>query len=100
MLLMDYPLRARYREGLDREVLLVPGEPAKLKWHLGWTSIILNQGHRLRVTISSTGAPLYEPNNQTGGPQTIDWLKDAVKATHTVLHEKQHASRVLLPVRP
>ena len=50
------------------------------------------------VTPTSTGAPLYEPNNQTGGPQTMDWLKDAVKATHTVLHEKEHPSRMLLPV--
>jgi putative CocE/NonD family hydrolase len=98
MLLMDYPLRARYREGFDRETFLVPGEPAKLKWHLGWTSLILNKGHRLRVTLTSTGAPLYEPNNQTGGPQTMDWLKAALPATHTILHEKEHASRVLLPV--
>lgn len=98
MLLMDYPLRARYREGFDHEALLVPGQPARLRWHIGWTSIILNQGHRLRVTIASTGAPLYEANPQTGGPQTMDWLKETVKATHTVLHEKEHASRVLLPV--
>jgi predicted acyl esterase len=98
MVLMDYPLRARYREGFDRQVLLKLGEPAKLKWHIGWTSIILNQGHRLRVTVASTGAPLYEPNNQTGGPQTIDWMKETKPGTHTILHEKAHASRVLLPI--
>lgn len=98
IVLMDYPMRARYREGFDREVLLKPGEPAKLQWHIGWTSIILNTGHRLRVTISSTGAPLYEPNNQTGGPQTVDWMKETKPGTHMILHEKEHASRVLLPV--
>jgi predicted acyl esterase len=98
MVLMDYPLRARYREGFDREVLLKPGEPAKLQWHIGWTSIILNHGHRLRITVSSTGAPLYEPNNQTGGPQTVDWMKETKPGTHTILHEKEHASRVLLPI--
>ncbi|MFN0076596.1 MAG: CocE/NonD family hydrolase [Prosthecobacter sp.] len=98
IVLMDYPLRARYREGFDHQALLKPGEPAKLKWHIGWTSIILNQGHRLRVTVASTGAPLYEPNNQTGGPQTVDWMKETKPGTHTILHEKAHASRVLLPV--
>ncbi|MGN6547987.1 MAG: CocE/NonD family hydrolase, partial [Aureliella sp.] len=98
MLLMDYPQRARYRDGFDREKLLEPGKPAKIAWHIGWTSIILNKGHRLRVTISSTGAPLYEPNNQTVGPQTVDWLKETQPATHTILHDRQHASRVLLPV--
>lgn len=98
MLLMDYPMRARYREGFERQRLLTPGEPALLRWHIGWTSIILNRGHRLRVTISSTGAPLYEPNNQTGGPQTRDWLRETRAATHTILHEKGRASRLLVPV--
>lgn len=98
MLLMDYPMRARYREGMDHQVLLTPGEPARLKWHIGWTSIILNQGHRLRVTLSSTGAPLYEPNNQTGGRQHVGWMQETQSATHTILHEKEHPSRVLLPL--
>jgi predicted acyl esterase len=98
MLLMDYPLRARYREGFERQVLLTPSEPAKLAWHIGWTSIIFNQGHRIRVTIASTGAPLYEPNNQTGGPQTVDWMKDAVSATNTVWHDQAHPSRLVIPL--
>ncbi len=98
MLLMDYPLRARYREGFEKQVLLTPGEPARLAWHIGWTSIIFNKGHRVRVTIASTGAPLYEPNNQTGGPQTIDWMKDAVPATNTIWHDKTHPSRLIVPL--
>lgn len=98
ILLMDYPQRARYRQGFDHQLLLEPGEPAKIAWHIGWTSIVLNTGHRLRVTISSTGAPLYEPNNQTGGPQSVDWMKETKRGTHTILHDQEHASHVLLPV--
>ena len=98
ILLMDYPQRARYREGFDHQILLEPGTPAKIAWHIGWTSIVLNKGHRLRVTISSTGAPLYEPNNQTGGPQSADWMEETKRGTHTILHDPEHASRVLLPV--
>jgi len=97
MLLMDYPLRARYREGFDKEVLLTPGEPAKLAWHIGWTSIILNHGHRIRVTIASTGYPLYEPNNQTGGPQTVDWMKSTNFAINTIWHDQGHPSRIMVP---
>lgn len=97
MLLMDYPLRARYREGFDKEVLLTPGEPAKLAWHIGWTSIILNKGHRIRVTIASTGYPLYEPNNQTGGRQTQDWMKQTAPAINTIWHDQAHPSRILVP---
>ncbi|MGB8170834.1 MAG: CocE/NonD family hydrolase [Chthoniobacteraceae bacterium] len=98
ILLMDYPQRARYRDGFDRQHLLTPGEPAKLAWHIGFTSIIFNKGHRIRVTIASTGAPFYEPNNQTGGAQTIDWMKDTVKAINTVCHDGAHASRIIVPV--
>jgi predicted acyl esterase len=98
MVLMDYPMRARYRNGFEKQELLVPGEPARLRWHVGWTSIILNQGHRLRVTDSSTGAPLYEPNNQTGGPQTRDWMKQTRPGIITILHDQDHPSLVQLPV--
>ena len=98
MLLMDYPLRARYREGFEKQALLNPGEVAKLTWHIGWTSIIFNKGHRIRVTVASTGAPLYEPNNQTGGPQQMDWMKNSTPATNTVWHDKAHPSRIIAPV--
>ncbi len=99
ILLMDYPLRARYREGFDRQRLLTPGEVAKLTWHLGWTSIIFNKGHRIRVTIASTGAPLYEPNNQTGGPQSIEWMNETQAAINTIWHDKRWPSRIVAPVR-
>ncbi len=97
MLLMDYPRRARYREDFDREVLLKPGEPVKLAFDVGWTSIIFNKGHRIRVTVASTGAPLYEPNPQTGGPQTIEFPNEALAATNTLHHERLRASRILAP---
>jgi len=98
MLLMDYPMRARYRDGFDKQRLLTPGEPAKLAWHIGFTSMIFNKGHRIRVAIASTGAPLYEPNNQTGGPQTVDWMKTTQSAINTIWHDAAHPSRVIAPV--
>ncbi|HYF34360.1 MAG TPA: CocE/NonD family hydrolase, partial [Prosthecobacter sp.] len=98
MLLMDYPLRTRYREGFDRQKLLTPGEVAKLSWDIGWTSIIFNKGHRVRVTIASTGAPYYEPSPQTGGPVTHFVTEPGVAAINTVWHDAAHASRVILPV--
>jgi hypothetical protein len=94
---MDYPMRARYREGFEKEVLLKPNEPAKLTWHIGWTSLIFNKGHRIRVTVASTGYPFYEPNNQTGGPQTVDWLKETNFAINTIWHDEAHRSRILVP---
>ncbi len=98
ILLMDYPQRARYRDGFSRQHLLTPGEPAKLAWHIGFTSLIFNKGHRIRITIASTGAPFYEPNNQTGGGQTIDWMKTTQPAINTIWHDAAHPSRIIAPV--
>jgi uncharacterized protein len=98
VLVMDYPMRARYREGFDKQVLMEPGVPVKLEWAIGWTSLVFNKGHRIRVTISSTGWTLYEPNNQTGGAQTADWMKETKKAVNTVWHDGEHRSRLVVPV--
>lgn len=100
ILIVEYPWRARYREGLDREALLEPGEVHRIAFDVGWVSQIFNAGHRIRVTIASTGAPLYEPNPQTGEPLTIEFPEDAVTATNTLHHNLKHASRILAPVPP
>ncbi len=99
ILLIDYPWRVRYREGFRREVLMTPGEVYPVRFRVGWLSQIFNKGHRIRVTVASTGAPLYEPNPQTGKPLTIEFPVDAVKATNTIHHSARHASRILAPLR-
>jgi len=98
ILIVDYPWRARYRAGFDRQVLMEPGQVHKVAFDVGWLSQVFNTGHRIRVTVASTGAPLYEPNPQTGGPQTIDALADGIVATNTIHHERGHASRILAPI--
>lgn len=113
MLLMDYPIRARYREGFKKQRMLRPSDAAtlasrkdvsgdeivRLATHVGWTSIVFNTGHRIRVTIASTGAPLYEPNNQTGGPQTMDWMKQTSSAINTIWHDAARPSCIRVPLR-
>ncbi len=98
ILIVDYPWRVRYREGFDHQVLMEPGEVCKVAFPVGWMSQIFNTGHRIRVTISSTGAPLYEPNSQTGKPLTIAFPDDALKAVNTIHHDRGHASRILAPI--
>ena len=56
MLLIDYVRRARYREGFDREVFIEPGKVYKVAFQVGWLSQVFNRGHRIRVTVASTGA--------------------------------------------
>ena len=98
ILIVDYPLRARYREGFEKEVFMKPREVYTLKWDIGWMSQIFNKGHRIRVTVASTGAPLYEPNPQNGKPLTIEFPKDARKATNTIHHSRVHASWIEAPM--
>ena len=98
ILIVDYPLRARYREGFDKEVLMTPGKVHKVAFPVGWMSQVFNKGHRIRVTVASTGAPLYEPNPQNGKPLTIEFPDDAQKATNTIHHNSQFASRIIAPV--
>ena len=98
ILIVDYPWRARYREGFEQEVLMEPGQIHKVAFDVGWMSQIFNRGHRIRVTISSTGSPLYEPNPQTGNPLTIEFPEDAISAVNTIYHNRDYASRIIAPV--
>ena len=98
ILIVDYPWRLRYREGFREEVLMTPGNVYKVAFRVGSLSQIFNRGHRIRVTVASTGSPLYEPNPQNGRPLTIEFPGDAVKATNTVHHDRKYASRILAPV--
>lgn len=98
MLLVDYPWRMRYRNGFESEELMEPDKVYKLKFPVGWISQVFDKGHRIRVTIASSGAPFYEPNPQTGKPLTIEFPEDAVVAVNSVHHSDKHASRILAPV--
>ncbi|MCX7398857.1 MAG: CocE/NonD family hydrolase [Planctomycetales bacterium] len=98
ILIVDYPQRLRYRDGFDHEVMMKPGAVVKVAFDVGWISQIFNKGHRIRVTVASTGAPLYEPNPQNGKPATIEFPEDAATATNTIHHNSEYQSRIIAPV--
>ncbi len=97
ILIMDYIRRARYREGYEREVLLKPDEVTKVAFDVGWLSQIFNKGHRIRMTVASTGAPFYEPNPNTGDPLTFEIPENAVVAKNTLQVNQRHRSRIIAP---
>ncbi len=98
ILIMDYVRRARYRDGYDREVFLKPGEVAKVNFDVGWLSQIFNKGHRIRITVASTGATFYEPNPNTGEPLTLEFPANTFVAKNNLHVNQQHASRIIAPV--
>lgn len=98
ILIIDYIRRARYRDGYDQERMLVPGQVTPVTFDVGWLSQIFAKGHRIRVTIASTGAPFYEPNPNTGEPLTIEPPARTAVATNAVWHSEKHASRIIAPL--
>jgi predicted acyl esterase len=100
MLLVDSVRRLRHREGFDREVFLEPGVIVPVTFDVGWTSIIFNRGHRIRVTVAGTGAPFYEPNPNTGAPTRMEPPTTTRVAHNRLQVGGSHPSRIVAPVVP
>jgi hypothetical protein len=98
MLIIDYIRRVRYREGYDKEVFLEKGKVAKVAFDVGSLSMKFNKGHKIRVTIASTGAPFYEPNPNTGEPLGVDFPTNAKIANNSIHHEIGFQSKIIAPL--
>jgi predicted acyl esterase len=96
MLVNDGILRARFRESFEHEKLLEPGKIYELTVDLWSTSLIVNRGHKIRVAVSSSNAPRFDPNPNTGHAFRADNEKRV--ATNTIYFSREHPSRILLPV--
>ncbi|MBS1240591.1 MAG: Hydrolase CocE/NonD family protein, partial [Gemmatimonadetes bacterium] len=90
--------RARFRQGMDHEVPLVPGQVERYDIDLWFTSKVFQPGHRLRVSIASALFPKYDRNLNTGGNNERD--STFVVAHQRLLHDGAHPSHVTLPVVP
>jgi uncharacterized protein len=89
-------LRARYRESLEREELLVPDTVYEFRLDLGSVGHVFSRGHGIRVTITSSEFPHYDRNPNTGHPIGADDLVQV--ATNTVHRSPLHPSSIELPV--
>jgi len=90
-------LRARYREGFDREVFLEDGEIVELSLSPLSTSNFFGPGHRIRIEVSSSNFPRFERNLNTGG-NNFDEVEGVV-AHNAIHHSREYPSRIVLPVR-
>jgi predicted acyl esterase len=96
MLVTDGIQRASLRDNFEKRQLLEPGEVYKLSVDLWSTSLIVNKGHRLRIAVSSSNAPRFEPNPNTGEPHPSPGRSRV--ATNTVHVSAKHPSQILLPL--
>ncbi|MBN2450168.1 MAG: CocE/NonD family hydrolase [Lentisphaeria bacterium] len=95
MLVAEGMLRARFRHGLDREVLLQPGTIQPVTVELWPTSVVVHRGHRIRVAVTSSNHPRFDLNPGTGMPYRED---GPVRVqTNTIRLSAQHPSHLVLP---
>jgi hypothetical protein len=96
IILDDTIMRARFRDGYDREVFMSPDEVYKLDFTPMTTANVFAAGHRIRVEISSSNFPKFVRNLNTGGRNEFE--SKGVAARNSVHHSKGRASYISLPV--
>jgi putative CocE/NonD family hydrolase len=91
-------IRARYRDGYDKTELLTPNKVELYHIDLGNIAHSFLPGHSLSVEISSSAAPMFNPNQNTGNPIATDmeWRV----AHQTIYHDLERPSAVVLSVPP
>jgi uncharacterized protein len=89
-------IRARYRHGLESTELLTPGRVERYRIDLGHVAHSFEPGHRIRLEVSSSAAPTFNPNQNTGNlvATDVEWRI----ARQTIFHDATHPSALLLPV--
>jgi hypothetical protein len=96
MLVTDGIIRARFRESFESEKLLEPGEVVEVPVDLWSTSLVFNKGHRLRIAVSSSNSPRFDPNPNTGHAFRADQQQRI--ATNTLYLSEMHPTHIVLPV--
>jgi uncharacterized protein len=96
--LTDGIVRARYRGGTERAVLMEPGQKVKFDVDLWATSNLFKAGHRIRLYVSSSNFPRFDRNLNTG--EALLGATRMVKARQTVFHDAERPSALVLPIVP
>ena len=92
----DGILRARHRKSYETEDFLGQGEIYELTIDLWSTSLVFNKGHKIRVAVSSSNHPRFDPNPNTGRPLRAD--AETRPATNTLHLSEKHPSHIVLPL--
>jgi len=96
--LCDGVVRTRYREGVDREVFMEPGQVYELDIDMWNTCQVFKAGHQVRLEISSAAFPKFDRNLNNGEPIASSTRMEV--AENRIWHDVAHPSRVVLPVIP
>ncbi|MCC7267980.1 MAG: CocE/NonD family hydrolase [Caulobacteraceae bacterium] len=98
-LILDAPIRARYRGGRmpDEVEPMIPGAPTRLTIDLWNTAQTFEKGHRIALHVTSSNSPRFEVNPNTGEAAGSRKEKPRV-AVNTVYFDASRPSALVLPV--
>ncbi|WP_346858824.1 CocE/NonD family hydrolase [uncultured Draconibacterium sp.] len=98
MLVRGEVFRGRYRNSFEKPAAFVPGQVDEVKFELPSIAHCFKTGHRIMVQVQSSWFPLVDRNPQ----QFVDIYHcnetDFVKSEIKIYHEKNKASKIILPV--
>ncbi len=98
-LILDYPIRARFRHGQNASdvQLMEPGKVEKLTINMWSTAQTFEKGHRIGLHVTSSNYPRFAVNPNNGA--ALDDLQAEPKvARNTVYFDAQRPSAIILPV--
>ncbi|UCE14434.1 MAG: hypothetical protein JSV04_04470, partial [Candidatus Heimdallarchaeota archaeon] len=78
---------------------LNPGEPVNVTIDLWSTAYQFDEGHRIRIAVSSSNYPRFAINPNTGAPQELysyQYLNQQI-AHNTILVGSDYPSYIILP---
>jgi putative CocE/NonD family hydrolase len=99
-LLRGEPLRAKFRNSMEKPEALTPGKMTDVNFDMPDLYHTFRAGHRIMVQVQSSWFPLTDRNPQTFTDIPTAKPEQFVKATETIFHEKDAASGVEVLVLP
>jgi putative CocE/NonD family hydrolase len=91
-------MRARYRNSLEKEELVKPGEINEYVFNtFHYTSRVLKKGSRLRLVFGTLNSPYFQLNYNSGKDVSFETARDTRTANIKLYHDAKHPTYIEVP---
>jgi predicted acyl esterase len=98
LLIADGIIRTRYRDSFEMPELMEPGTVHEFEIDLWSFAIVFDEGHRIRLALSSSNAPRFAPNPNTGAPISLEDPVNPLIARNTIYLDRSRPTHLILPI--